>query len=824
MNRSGTAGAAQDVSPAADLCSARSVDVPSHAPEPEMVEELPPRPAFTTKAILTGIAGALAIAWVNNFNSNFLRAPDLIGNHLPVGPLALVMLIAGAWNPIVGRFVRRLVFDPRELTVALVIMCMCCWLPASGFYRYFHRMVALPVIQEAGKPAWQHERTLDRIPERLFPLLRNPERFALLSAIDEVAPADPVVRAVLERLDPVALQPGPLSIDAAERALSAIRTELAADAVSDPTLGPARSLVDGLAGVVPSASDHDRYATAFRAVREHYQERLPAARAAYERVYGGFVQGLPLGDRGVAFADLPWAAWGTAMAYWVPMVLLFMVCIVAMALVVHRQWSRHEQLSYPLAVVTTALVERAPGSLLPTITGNRLFWWGFLPVVAFHLLNYAAIWFPSKVPQMDLGWGFAGELRQWFPVMNNVGDVGVSSGRIYFLIVALAYFISSEIALSMGLSSILLVLLGVNVFTWSGASVDSEASRAGSYIAYAGLLLYTGRTYYCAVLRKALTIRRLESDDLEAVWAARIFLGAFACLVAVLAEPFGIDWFIALLFAATLMVLFLVLTRIVCESGTPFIQAGWYPGTFLASTLGFGALGSVPLVMVCYLTPILCQDPREALMPYVSNGLKLAEDTGVRSFPLAWIGCGAMALALVVCFIAWTKGIYSDGSFADGWAFSVPALHLDTATRGLTQLADTGQLAGADATHGLAKIGRISVAGNGQALGWMAFGGLAVAVCAIGRFSLSWWPLHPVVFLVWGTYPAICAWPSFLLGYAIKMLILRFGGGKIYNNGKPFFIGIILGEIVAIALVIALGYGHYLVMGMPAKYYSILPG
>ncbi len=783
------------------------------------------QPAFTPKALVLGLAGALAIAWVNNFNSNFLRSPDLIGNHLPVGPLALIMLLGVLWNPLVGRLVRPLLFNPKEMTVALVMMMMCCWLPASGFYRYFQRMIAVPVIIESSKPGWQDHQTLAHIPERLFPLLRSPERFALVAALEQVPITDRAAHDVLSVLDPAALEAEPLAIDRATRALEATRMRVLSEATVDPGWAPAKALIDGLPGLVPEAGATTTYAQAFRAVREQYQALIPAARREAERVYGGFIQGLSVGDRTVPLAELPWSAWLAPMAYWAPLILLFMVCIVAMSLVVHRQWSRHEQLSYPLATVTTALVERDEGRFMPNILSNRLFWWGFVPVLILHMNNYAAVWFPSYLPRIELSWGFYPELHAMFPVLNSVGDPWVSWGRISFLLVGLSYFISSEMSLSMGLSSIILMLVDVQVYKATGGSLNQDSARAGAYVAYAVILLYTGRTYYLAVLLKAFGVRPTDDAEREPVWAARMFLMGFAGFVALLAGPFGMDWFIALLFSLTVMLLFLVFTRIICETGSPFMQCGWYPGTLLASTLGFSALGSVPLVMVCFISPILTQDPRECLMPYVANGLKMAENTGVRRSALAWIGFAAMAIALVVCFVSWTKGIYQNGSFADGWANgSVPNMHLDSATRGLAELTDTGRMAVADATHGLAKLGQVTTAGHVSEVTWFAFGIGAVVVLSMLRFSFSWWPLHPVLLLVWGTYPAMCSWPSFLLGWAIKLLVVRFAGGKTYNQLKPLFLGVILGEIFAIAVIITCGFFYYVVTGTLPKTYWILFG
>ena len=780
---------------------------------------------FTAKALLLGLAGAIAIAWVNNFNGNVLHSPDLIGNHLPTGPLALVMLLGVIWNPLVGRWCRPLLFNPREMTVVLVIMLCCSWLPASGFYRYFQRMVALPAIQLPGKPNWQTHDVLGQIPERLFPLLRDPERFALVTTLEALTIKDPAINKALSIIDTAALTTESLPPDADRKALETTRTRIAAHARTDHRWSEAKTLADGLKSIVPAASDQTSFAVAFRLVREGYQARLPAARQEYERVYGGFVQGLAVGDRKVPMSEIPWAPWLSSMAYWAPMVLLFMVLIVSMSLIVHRQWSRHEQISYPLATVTTALVETKPGATVPAILANRLFWFGLIPILSLHMLNYASVWFPSHIPRIDLGWGFGGELRALFPILNNVNDPWISWGKISFLIVGLSFFISSEMSLSMGISSLALLFVNLQTYHLTGGSPDMESARSGAYFAYAGILLYTGRTYYWAVLIKALGVRPIEDVDREPVWAARIFMLAFVGFVMVLAGPFGMDWFVAALFSLTVMVLFLVFTRIICETGTPFMQAGWYPGTFLTSTLGFSALGSIPLVMVCYLSPILAQDPREALMPYMQTGLKMAENTGVRRTPLAWIAFGAMAIALVICFVSWTKGIYQDGSFNDNWAsINVPSIHLDAASRGLEMLSDTGQGAVADATTGVAKLGLISGVGHARELTWILLGAGGVILFSSLRLSFGWWPLHPVIFLVWGAYPMLCSWPSFMLGWAIKQMVVKFAGGKSYNQLKPLFIGVILGEIFAVAVVIVVGYFYYLSTGMVPKSYWILNG
>ena len=154
----------------------------------------------------------------------------------------------------------------------------------------------------------------------------------------------------------------------------------------------------------------------------------------------------------------------------------------------------------------------------------------------------------------------------------------------------------------------------------------------------------------------------------------------------------------------------------------------------------------------------------------------------------------------------------------------VPGIQLDLATRGLTVMSDTGQQAAADATHGLAKLGLVSFTNHTGEVLWIAIGAALVVGFSMLRFSFAWWPLHPVLLLVWGTYPAQCLWPSFLLGWAVKVLIVRFAGGRVYTQLKPLFIGLVLGEIFAIAVVLVVGYLAYLATGTVPRSYGILFG
>ena len=107
---------------------------------------------------------------------------------------------------------------------------------------------------------------------------------------------------------------------------------------------------------------------------------------------------------------------------------------------------------------------------------------------------------------------------------------------------------------------------------------------------------------------------------------------------------------------------------------------------------------------------------------------------------------------------------------------------------------------------------------------WAAGVGLAaVLVVSFLRLRYTWWPIHPVMFLVFGvdTVTPLCA--SFLVGWAIKTGVMRFGGSRVYRAGKPVFVGLIAGEFVAGLLWAAGGLARYLAEGTHVEVLRVHP-
>ncbi|MGB9619915.1 MAG: DUF6785 family protein, partial [Armatimonadota bacterium] len=83
---------------------------------------------------------------------------------------------------------------------------------------------------------------------------------------------------------------------------------------------------------------------------------------------------------------------------------------------------------------------------------------------------------------------------------------------------------------------------------------------------------------------------------------------------------------------------------------------------------------------------------------------------------------------------------------------------------------------------------------------WGAIFGAAglVVVLTWLRARFTWFPFHPLGYcigpgLIW-------LWLPFLIAWAIKLVILRYGGLRLYRQSLPFFLGLVLGDYVTGAL------------------------
>jgi hypothetical protein len=74
-------------------------------------------------------------------------------------------------------------------------------------------------------------------------------------------------------------------------------------------------------------------------------------------------------------------------------------------------------------------------------------------------------------------------------------------------------------------------------------------------------------------------------------------------------------------------------------------------------------------------------------------------------------------------------------------------------------------------------------------------GAAAQALLVLARAHFVWWPLHPLGFAISTFFIMTYAWFSIFLSWGIKSIVLKYGGPKLYRSTRPFFLGLIMGQI-----------------------------
>lgn len=201
----------------------------------------------------------------------------------------------------------------------------------------------------------------------------------------------------------------------------------------------------------------------------------------------------------------------------------------------------------------------------------------------------------------------------------------------------------------------------------------------------------------------------------------------------------------------------------------------------LRNALGVPALTPRDWTMMGYLR-FLTMDWRCLMMPNVLSALKLTQTDELKPQGLALSMMLGITLTTVVSFIT---VIFMSYSFSGGgiglstWRYvGVPQ----------DPLRVTGQFLTGNGRPEYLQVGAMGV-GAAIMLGLQSL-----------RSRFLWWPLHPLGYPMAGTFAMRNMWFSTFLAWAIKSVVLRYGGIPVYEKSRPLFLGLILGDFFNIAL------------------------
>lgn len=544
------------------------------------------------------------------------------------------------------------------------------------------------------------------------------------------------------------------------------------------------------------------------------------------RVVGGFISGLGKPGTPIGLHDVPWSNWAAPLSFWGPMIVLAAVAAMSLSLVLHRQWAHRERLRYPIADFTNTLIDQEPGRRIGPIFRNRLFWMGLVLLLSIRVFNCINTWAKTEV-QVPLKFKFEA-VQTKFPTFAAMEEARfVIEPLLIPTAVAFTFFVASDIGFSMGITSLVTLAVQMLLVQKLGMTVTGAGTGGGvkawvgfgAFAGYALVLLYLGRRYYWQTLKRAVLVRAQADTDSAGAWAARLFVLSFAAMTAMLAAV-GMGVAPALITVTLVIIMFLVLARINAETGVFFFKPEWSLVPVLGGLFSMPVLGPKATILAGMLMIILLADPFESLIPYVVNGLKIADHTGVAPGKTMSTQLMAFVLALAVAIPVGLWADYNFGRVVDNTADEAgkqPAgsqwskVPFSMTERALTVAKLSGQLTESVSWSSLDRLRHMRpvpmflwCAGLGM-VGVLVLGGL--------RLRYPWWPLHPILLLGFGAWTMGKFGASFLLGWLIKVAVTRLGGPKAYHHGRLFMMGVIAGDLCGGLVYMAANYIYYAATG-----------
>ena len=200
------------------------------------------------------------------------------------------------------------------------------------------------------------------------------------------------------------------------------------------------------------------------------------------------------------------------------------------------------------------------------------------------------------------------------------------------------------------------------------------------------------------------------------------------------------------------------------------------------------------------------------ISPFAATGLQVADQAKVRLNRIVVVASILVALTLVVTFVLQLGNFYDKGALQLGnWYLNnIPMKEaLNGPSAKIQHLKETGLLKRSEEASGLSKLSLLRF--NSDVLTFLFVGLFLVVLVSMLRYRIRGFPIHPMLFIIMGTWGTGMVWASCFIGWLSKQMIMKFGGGRVYQLLKPLFLGLIAGDLFASGISFFVSSLYYLI-------------
>ncbi len=545
------------------------------------------------------------------------------------------------------------------------------------------------------------------------------------------------------------------------------------------------------------------YASAENKWEESLGDQVPEALIVNDKIaVKKFFEGLSPGQ------PVPWTHWVRPVVSWGVYAFALYAMMIGLSVMLRRRWVEHERFTFPLVQVPIELAgQPQPGMLLNRFLRNKLVWIPVSVVVLLHSFRGLHNLYPA-VPSIPIHSSIIfGELPfSW---------AGSLDFKFYPLMIGFAYLITSEVCFSLVLFHLLyklqaIIMGSLAIPMKAGATVYggynwAVMEEAGGTIGLAFWFIWAGKNHFLSIFRRAFS-RNDSVDDADEPLGYQTTAICFLLgtgLMILWLYYFGGSLILAVINVLVGIAVYITLAWMVTQGGLIFVQPTFTTTAVVTSLTGSQRWQLRGLLVNFWNEQVFRMDLREYLLPSLLNGYKISDGTNLSRSSLFQ---GSIAAIVLAFFASLASAIWLP--YTAGGAVSLKMF---------TMSPNTYQRSPQLPFRWLAALTVMPAEASVSNAGHFGAGLLLMMLTMYLRARISWFVLHPIGFLIASGYPIRCMWFSVFLGWIIKGGVTRWGGYKVYQTLRPFFFGLIIGDCLAGAIWIVIGF-------ITKTGYMVLPG
>ncbi len=465
-------------------------------------------------------------------------------------------------------------------------------------------------------------------------------------------------------------------------------------------------------------------------------------------------------------------AWLEPVLWWSAFIVVLGFVMLCVNVIVRRQWTRNERLSYPIIQLPMAITEDGGTS---KFFRNRLLWIGFFCAAGLDILNGLHHFIPAiphlPVSYLDHNLGRYFTSKPW----NAIGSLRLP---LYPFAVALGFFLPLDLSFSIWFfyhfrkgQQVLGAAMGLRALP--GFPYLNQQSF-GAWIGLFFVAIWLSRSHLKMVLKCVFRGGPEDADEPIRYRTAVIGIVIGMILITLFCYRAGMSLAITLPFFLIFFMLSTAITRMRAELGPPTHElVNMNSGNMLVDILGARRVGANNLTIFPFFWFFSGRGYRSHMMPHQLESFKMAERANVNGRRLVYAMVLAMALGGLSAFWALLHLSFK-------WGLDLIPIGHDS---GVFRMLE-GRLTNPGGT-------------NVPGVGFMGIGMIFTFLLMFIRMRFLWWPLHPAGYALSMNFGIDYIWSCLLISSVIKWLVLKYGGMNLHRKAITFFFGVILGEYCA---------------------------